>query len=120
MPQERSEVHEAAVWIDALSIPPKQRGYGKRVPQVMESGRRYARWNMQLQFGQESMKSLTDCSFVDAATLREGEQRQLGCSIAAVSLLYVALETQRQIGTQASVITSKAANDYHFKTGQRK
>jgi hypothetical protein len=23
-------------------------------------------------------------------------------------------------GSQASVITSKAANDYHFKTGQRK
>ena len=29
MSQERSEVHEAAVRIDALTVPAKQRGYGK-------------------------------------------------------------------------------------------
>jgi hypothetical protein len=68
--------------------------------QVMESGRRYARWNMQLQSGQESMKSLTDCSFVDAAALREGEQRPLGSSGPAMPFLYVAFKALRQIRTQ--------------------
>jgi len=38
MPQERSEVHEAAVRIDALAVPAKQSGYGKGVSKVMESG----------------------------------------------------------------------------------
>ena len=51
MPQERSEVHEAAVRIDALAVPAKQSGYGKGVSKVMESGWGYARWNMKLQLG---------------------------------------------------------------------
>ena len=51
MPEECSEVHEAAVGIDALAVPAKQRGYGKGMSKIMESGWGYPRWNMQLQLG---------------------------------------------------------------------
>jgi len=51
VPQESGEVHQPAVWIDALSIPPKQRGYGKGMSKVMESGWGHAWWNMKLQLG---------------------------------------------------------------------
>ena len=43
------------------------------------------------------MKSLADCPLVNAASLGEREQRPFRRSIAAVSLLHVALETLRQI-----------------------
>ena len=46
------------------------------------------------------MKSLADCPLVNAAALGEREQRPFRCSIAAVSLLHVALETPRQIRAQ--------------------
>ena len=51
MPQDRSEVHEPAVRIDALPVPAKQSGYGKGMSKIMKSGWGYPRWNMQLQLG---------------------------------------------------------------------
>lgn len=38
VPQERSEVHQAAVRIDALAVPAQQRGDREGMPQIVKSG----------------------------------------------------------------------------------
>src|SRR5271167_2032510 len=100
MTQERGQMHEPRVRVDALAIPAEQRGDGEWAAQVMESGRKDAWRNRQLQLGQKLMESLADCPRIDAATFCEGEQRHLRFALLAVTLFYVASEAIGQLGSE--------------------
>ena len=65
---------------------------------IMYPGRRYARWNTEIQLWHQGVERMADCPFVDAASFREGEQRHVRPLGPSETLLDVALETFCQFG----------------------
>src|ERR1035437_6456232 len=98
MTKKSGEVNQSAIGLDTLAVPAQQRGHSKRVTKIMYPGRRYARWDMEIQLWHQGVERMANCPFVDAASFREGEQRHVRTLGTSKTLLDVAFEAFRQFG----------------------
>src|ERR1017187_2245004 len=98
MTKKSGEVNQPAIGFDTLAVPAQQRGHSKRVTKIMHPGRRYARWDTEIQLWYQGVERMANCPFVDAASFREGEQRHVRTLGTSMTFLDVAFEALRQSG----------------------